>query len=51
MKFVSGVVATIVTYTVIGAGLVLGTKIAQTMYENGLEDKVKNASNKLFHRK
>ena len=51
MKLVSGVIATVVTYTVIGAGLVLGTKVAQTVYENGLGDKVTEASKKLFQRK
>ena len=51
MKFVSNVIATTVTYAVIGVGLVLGTKAAQTMYENGLGDKVTEVSKKLFQRK
>ena len=51
MKFVSGVVKTIVTFAVVSAGMVLGTKAAETVYENGLGDKIKEASRKLFHHK
>lgn len=51
MKIVSNVIATMFVYTVVGAGLVLGTKAAQTVYENGLGDKVAEASKKLFQRK
>lgn len=51
MKLVKGIIATTVTYTVIGAGLVLGTKVAQTVFENGLGDKVTEVGKKLFQRK
>lgn len=51
MKLVSSIIATTVTYAVIGAGLVLGTKAAQTVYENGLGDKITDVSKKLFQRK
>lgn len=50
MKFVGRVIATTVTYAVIGVGLVLGTKAAETMYENGLGDKVTKVSKKLFRK-
>ena len=51
MKFVKGIAATTIVYTVIGASVVLGTKIAQNLYENGLGDKVTKLSKKLFPEK
>ena len=51
MKFVKNVITMTVTYAVIGAGLVLGTKVAQTAFDNGLGDKVTEVSKKLFQRK
>lgn len=51
MNFVKNTIAIVFTYTIIGAGLVLGTKAAQTVYENGLGDKIANGSKKLFQRK
>ena len=51
MKLVTNVIATYVTYMVIGAGLMLGLKTGQTVYENGLGDKVKNVSKKLLQGK
>lgn len=51
MKFVSGIIATTIVYTVVGASLTIGVKAAKTVYENGLGDKVAETSKKLFHRK
>ncbi len=51
MKFVGRVIATYVTYMIVGTGLVLGAKAAETIYENGLGDKVTKASKKLFQGK
>jgi hypothetical protein len=51
MKLVSGIITATATYMVVGAGLVLGIKAAQTVYENGLGDKIAEGSKKLFNRK
>lgn len=51
MKFVSRTIAVYVTYMIIGTGIVLGAKAANTIYENGLGDKITKASKKLFQGK
>lgn len=51
MKVVSRAIAVYVTYMIVGTGIVLGAKAANTIYENGLGDKVTKASKKLFQGK
>lgn len=51
MKVVSNIIATAIVYTVVGTSLALGAKIAETVYENGLGEKVTKASKKLFQSK
>lgn len=51
MKIVSKTIATGLTYAAIGAGWVLGTKAVEIAYENGLKEKIANASKKLFRKK
>lgn len=51
MKFVSRTITVYVTYMIVGTSIVLGAKAANTIYENGLGDKVTKASKKLFQGK
>ena len=51
MKVLGKAIAVYVTYMIIGTGIVLGAKTAETIYENGLGDKVTKASKKLFQGK
>ena len=51
MKVLGKAIAVYVNYMIIGTGIALGAKTAETTYENGLGDKIIKASKKLFQSK
>lgn len=48
MKFVTNIIKLGAIYTVVIASAVIGYNAGETIWENGLGDKVKNGSKKLF---
>ena len=51
MNTFKGIVSTAVTFLVAGAALMIGYNAGETIWENGLDDKVAEKARKVFSKK